>query len=386
MKQKTGKYLIITSEEFSDNTLGPCILYVANPYMHEDYMPVGTGMVQGQEYDESDYFIYPENSPLIFSIDNIAQSNKPWAPNMAEFVEGRMNYGGRGFIRVFRHISLLRRTPTPSDTHVNESSSNNLCNIGDTCYEKQDYLQAFKYYTQAAQMGNVHALTRLGHCYEMGLGVEKDMSKAIKAYREAAEQDDAEGLFNLGYCYLLGKGIEANSNVALRYIHKAADLGNTDAMCCLGQCHCEGMLGWSTGIREDFVEAVKWFKKAAEGDHPKAMYLLGSAYKFGHGVSVDYEKAAYWFEEAAELGNHDTMYSLANCYRKGDGVPTDITEAAYWYEKAAELGNRDAMFNIAVCYYKGQGVSRNKEKSREWFEKAYRCGDLKALKMLREYF
>lgn len=350
MKQKTGKYLIITSEEFSDSIYGPCVLYVANPYTFDDSSPFKMEMAEFQEYSESDYFIYPENSSLIVSIDNLAQSNKPWKPNLAEFEEGRMNYGGRGFIKVYRHFSLLKKSSKLNDTSVDESSSTNLCNMGDMYFDQHNYLQAVKYYSQAVELGNANAM------------------------------------WKLGYCYLFGNGVEKNNATALKYIRRAADLGNAEAMCCLGQCHCEGMLGWSTGIREDFAEAVKWFKKAAAHGHPKAMYLLGSAYKFGHGVSVDYEEAAYWFTESAELGDRDAMYSLANCFRKGDGVDTDITEAAYWYEKAAELGNRDAMYNIAICYYKGHGVSKDKEKSREWFEKAYRCGDLKALKMLREYF
>jgi TPR repeat protein len=60
------------------------------------------------------------------------------------------------------------------------------------------------------------------------------------------------------------------------------------------------------------VEAVKWFRKAAEQGHAKAQYALGRSYEMGLGVVADYEEAAKWYRKAAEQGDSEA----ARSYRK----------------------------------------------------------------------
>ena len=41
------------------------------------------------------------------------------------------------------------------------------------------------------------------------------------------------------------------------------------------------------GVRQDYTQAVQWFRKAAEQGDAKAQYNLGVAYDNGHGVRQD---------------------------------------------------------------------------------------------------
>src|ERR1017187_7820115 len=52
-----------------------------------------------------------------------------------------------------------------------------------------------------------------------------------------------------------------------------AGQGNAKAQCDLGICYMSGL-----GVGKDYVEAVKWFRKAADQNHAKAQALLGASY------------------------------------------------------------------------------------------------------------
>ena len=55
---------------------------------------------------------------------------------------------------------------------------------------------------------------------------------------------------------------------------------------------------------EDFKEAVKWYRKAAELGNAKAMVGLGLMYDYGDGVIEDDVEAYAWFNVAAAKGQN----------------------------------------------------------------------------------
>ena len=71
--------------------------------------------------------------------------------------------------------------------------------------------------------------------------------------------------------------------------------------------------------------------------------MVRRCYYNGQGVAQDYGEAVKWFRKAAEQGNVDAQFNLGLCYEYSKGVAKDIDEAAKWYRKAAEQGNADAI-------------------------------------------
>ena len=69
--------------------------------------------------------------------------------------------------------------------------------------------------------------------------------------------------------------------------------------------HAQNVLGaiymYGEGIPQDFYEAVKWFRLAAEQHHRRAQFMLGVLYWSGDGVPQDYDQAVKWFRLADEL-------------------------------------------------------------------------------------
>ena len=62
------------------------------------------------------------------------------------------------------------------------------------------------------------------------------------------------------------------------------------------------MYGGGKGIPEDQVEAVKWYRKAAEKGLADAQDTLGLKYATGSGVPLDFVQAYAWLNIAAAQG------------------------------------------------------------------------------------
>ena len=115
--------------------------------------------------------------------------------------------------------------------------------------------------------------------------------------------------------------------------------------------------------------------KAMKGDRD-AQRDLAMAYGQGEGVAQDYAEAAKWFRKAAEKGDMFSQYATGNIYEQGQGVAKDLAEALRWYRKSADQGYARAQFNVGNSYYHGLGVTRNYSEAIKWYRKAAEEGDV----------
>ena len=74
---------------------------------------------------------------------------------------------------------------------------------------------------------------------------------------------------------------------------------------------------------------------------------MGCCYENGDGVEQNYEEAAKWWRLAAEQGNVKAQYNLGCSYEDGKGVEQNHEEAIKWYRLAAEQGEEDAKEALA---------------------------------------
>ena len=89
------------------------------------------------------------------------------------------------------------------------------------------------------------------------------------------------------------------------------------------------------GVTKDYVNALKWYRKAAEEEYPPAYAMIGIMYESGYGVQQDYSEAAHWYRKSADLGNAPAQYSLGAMYRSGKGGPRNYVLAHKWLSLAA---------------------------------------------------
>ena len=133
--------------------------------------------------------------------------------------------------------------------------------------------------------------------------------------------------------------------------------------------------GVSCYVAQNYPEAVKWYRKAADQGVAGAQFSLGVCYDFGDGVTQDYAEAVKWYRKAADQGIAGAQNNLGNCYRDGQGVALDHAEAIKWYRKAADLGEARAQYNLGMCYSNGQGVAQDYSEAVKWFLKAAEKGN-----------
>ena len=158
-----------------------------------------------------------------------------------------------------------------------------------------------------------------------------------------------------GEKYYFGEGVAKDAVEAVKWFRKAAEQNHAKAQCALGNCYCSG-----EGVTKDYVEALNWYRKAAEQNYAGAEFRLGYCYREGEGVAKDYAESVKWFRRAAEHGSgRQAQYNLGVFYEKGEGVERDYAEAVKWYRKAAEENHAQAQYNLGVCYEKGHGVQQN---------------------------
>src|SRR6266581_4096439 len=75
----------------------------------------------------------------------------------------------------------------------------------------------------------------------------------------------------------------------LAEVKAKAQAGDADSQAELGLRYLDGK-----GVAKNQVEAVKWFRKAAEQNLAKAQYNLGLCFYAGEGVAKDQVQAVKW--------------------------------------------------------------------------------------------
>ena len=89
------------------------------------------------------------------------------------------------------------------------------------------------------------------------------------------------------------------------------------------------MYGNGEGVPEDDVEAVRWYRLAAEQGHASAELNLGLSYEYGTGVPQDYVQAYMWYDiSAARMTGEERDNTVKLRDRiEGQMTPSQISDA-----------------------------------------------------------
>ena len=179
---------------------------------------------------------------------------------------------------------------------------------------------------------------------------------------------DGDAEFSRALLYYRGQGVTQDYSEAARLLRQAADKGHAEAQATLG-----AMYELGKGVTQDYAQAAAWFTKAAEQGFPFAQNALGTLLSEGNGVPKDDAEAAKWFRRAAEQGDTSAQFNLAAAYQFGTGVPVDYSESYFWY-RVASAGQAIAVTpeqlkkiqDIIATHLTPEALSRAQEQAREW--------------------
>ena len=207
--------------------------------------------------------------------------------------------------------------------------------------------------------------------------------RPIEEVKAKAEAGDPASEAELGLRYKHGEGVAKDQVEAMKWYRKAAEQNYALAQNSLGVCYEQG-----EGVQKDPVEAVKWYRKAAEQNLAPAQFNLGVCYAQRVpmnekenllGVAEDPDaralEAVKWYRKAAEQNLAPAQCNLGLCYERGEGVKSDLVEAVKWYRKAAEQNFAAAQYDLGMCYQYGKGVAEDSVEAYTWLLLAARQGD-----------
>jgi len=132
-------------------------------------------------------------------------------------------------------------------------------------------------------------------------------------------------------------------------------------------------------VPQDWAEAVRLFRLAAEQKNADAQLELGLCYANGDGVPQDWAEAVRLFRLAAEQNNADAQLELGVSYARGEGVARDLAEAVRLFRLAAEQKHSGAQCNLGICYENGEGVARDLAEAARLYRLAASQGHVHAI-------
>lgn len=258
-----------------------------------------------------------------------------------------------------------------------KGSAKAQCKLGMnlSIYQKKD-TEAFKWMLSSAEQGLPDCMCDVGNYYENGEGgVDHNFSDAFKWYSSAVFKGQACH-YDLGRLYLLGRGVHKDYSLAMINLVRATEdkSRRAQAALLLGLIYQEG----GDDIKQDYAEAAKWYKEAINA-HPfswaqfaqtKARIDLGDLYLEGKGVLQDYAEAMKLFKGAAETGDSEAQQRVGRLYEEGQGAPQDKKEATKWYRLAADEGEPQAQARMGAAYQFGDGVPQDYVLAHMWFNLA----------------
>lgn len=286
-------------------------------------------------------------------------------------------------------------------------------------WNNEEYNTALAIVSPAAESGNMDAQCDLGLMYQLGWGVDVDMSAALKWYLKAAEQGDvlcmewsaqiyaglcegseslknsrkAEEWFKKAekaatedddfnyYCYYVFLQNEGREKDALAVMKRGAKNGNVDAMRDLADAYYWGKYG----VSEDFYEAGEWFEKAADAGDAVAMTRVGEFYLYATGnFPQDNDEAFHYLTKAVEM-NDNLPYAhtlLGKCYLNGWGTNENTHKANEHLKKAANANSAEAMYWLGILY----SDADNESEAVNWYKKAADKGNILALENLGDCY
>ena len=152
------------------------------------------------------------------------------------------------------------------------------------------------------------------------------LSPEVQALLVKAQAGDIDAQFRVASAYDTGRGAPRNGVEAMKWYRAAADRGHAEA---------QNSVGSGLQAEERYGEALSWYERAAKQDHPVATNNLAYLYDLGLGVKQDRLKAFELYGRAAELGWPEAMWNIANMYGAGQiGGKKDMFMACIWTLRA----------------------------------------------------
>ena len=241
-----------------------------------------------------------------------------------------------------------------------------IFNLGSLHYSRKDAGTALEYWQKAAVLGHGEAAAGAGFLLLNGTEVKQDIPEGIWYTQEAMNLGCTNEALpsmqhDVGCYYWRGEGVKQDTLQAVRWWTKAAEAGNSDAQ--------QNLAYYYSMEAYDNDSIIYWGEKPECRDSVSALFYVGCAYY----ERKEYEKAEAKLKKAAEQDLPEACFALAVLLYKEEEFKDSL--AAFEYtKKAADLGSTWAFNDMGTYYLNGEFVEQNTDKAIELFTQAAEAG------------
>lgn len=254
---------------------------------------------------------------------------------------------------------------------------------------RRDIAQSTRYYTLAADAGNLEARRDLGDLYYQGIDGQRDIEEAIRHYTIAAEEGDSISQFNLGVIYLNGIDLPQDPVRAFVYMEKAAAQNFPKAVYQLGLMQLKGI-----GTTTNSAKGLELLRTAADQQQGEAQAMLASLYCQGGELLKDENEAqrllklserksesVVLIDPQSHEKDESVFFTIGHFYHHGINTQPNIGAALEFYRRAAATGHVAALYRLAEIYLHGDGVPVNRREAERYYELLKQKGHTLPLKV-----
>lgn len=188
------------------------------------------------------------------------------------------------------------------------------------------------------QEGKTWAAWELARIYDEGRGLSRDMDEAIRWYTVAADAGEVRAIRRLTRGFLQGyDGFPVDAAKGRRWGERGVAVGDVPSTAYLGRALLRGR-----PLEREAARAEALLQTAAAAGHGAAMTDLGRAYLAGDVLERNVDRGLELLEAAAADANASALTALGWAYWNGEVVARDPDRARRLMQQARAQGHASA--------------------------------------------
>ena len=200
---------------------------------------------------------------------------------------------------------------------------------------------------------------------------EKSYTKDLNEVAQYIEYHDGNAMFHWASAHHNCIDSPAVMKRVVECYQQCIDQNMPAAALNLGTLYYKGQV-----VQQDFQEAARLYKIAADAGYREAICNLGYCFYYGRHQEIDYAKALEYFQKGALLFNDaNCLYKLGDMYLHGYAIEKNPLYARILYQRALEICQNDegdgenayclpdVQFRVGKCFVRGIGIAPDAEKA-----------------------
>ena len=195
--------------------------------------------------------------------------------------------------------------------------------VGDLYYNghgtRQNYSEALKWFTRAADLGSGQAAYRIAEMHKNGQGVRKNIQTAIEWFAKAHDYYNKDAAYTIAQIYVKGDGVKPDMDEAQKWLVAAVKSGDEDALQWFGENPDKVGMRWIVELERTF--------SVHERDRDNLALVKALVYDMAEAGNAEALQRIF---ALAGGGDINARFALGQMYFEGRLLPQSYINAWVW--------------------------------------------------------